>query len=91
MIEAKDNPQLNDIFMALVVMSKEQGESTARGVSIIAHLERINGTNDRQDLDIQMLKTADAITKASTVKFRWFLTILISSVAIAATVWVALS
>ena len=56
MIEAKDNPQLNDIFMALVVISREQGESTARGVSIIAHLERINGTNLRHESRLSKLE-----------------------------------
>ena len=49
--------------------------------------DKQNGTLDIHAFDIQTLKTDAAITKASTVKFRWFLGVLIPIVAIAASAW----
>ena len=85
------NPQLSDIYTALIELSGETGEIKGHVEAAIVHLERINGTLDIHADDIHSLQTADAITKAATIKFRWFLGVLIPIVAIAASAWYSLS
>ena len=75
------NPQLGDIYKAIVHLSSETGEIKGHVEAAIVHLERINGTLDSHAGDIQALKTADEINKASTIRFRWFFGIMIPVVA----------
>ena len=82
-----NDSQADRIYSELIELNKTVGEIKGHTEASEAHLARINGTLDSHAGDIQSLQTADAITKASTVKFRWFLGVLIPIVAIAASAW----
>ena len=76
-MNALSNPQLSDIYTALIELSAGMGEIKGHSQAMVDHLALINGTIKEHAEDIQALKTADEVNKAGTVRFRWFLGVMI--------------